>query len=380
MKNVAKFAVIMSIFTMSLLFSGLAFAAVPDKLDCDAEPIAIHATWDQNNPSKTDVTVQLLTDDNYPVKMCGVEIKCESQNTDVLAGEFGDAIVVGTTDEFGRVDLEFFSTGDRKANVKSVNIICRSSIVKGLDGSDLVEAYTDSLGVAYAQFVSSGSGSENEGTTNVMVEVDGGYGIGYQNIPVWTTRNYGTTNINGQLYVSTFPKAILADDSSTVQACVQLRKTDGHIIRDAPLKMISFVSHSTSKLLPVVQADPNNPGYTATESEDSSFPQGGVYTTYFKSAGIYDPNSVGNARIEASTEFFANDDAQVTLIGAQYWPNSIRVTSSPARILCDGESKVKMTAQLVDKSNYPVLCLEDQLCSNPTYQDFLLIPLMAIQS
>ena len=73
-------------------------------------------------------------------------------------------------------------------------------------------------------------------------------------------------------------------------------------------------------------------GLTEIESEDSTYEQGGVYTTYFKSAGIYDPNSVGCAEIEASAEFFENEFASVELVGAQYWPDSFDVTVSPGKI------------------------------------------------
>ena len=259
--------------TLALLLSGLAFAAVPDQLKCDAQPSVIHATWDTSNPSTTEVTVQLMTDYGNPVRMCGVEIKCESQNPDILNnGSLGGAIVSGKTDEFGRVALTFYSTGNRPANVGDVDIICRSlqqerctahvevlahvpdtvklskcpngnafkpndasidhsdiiadgesriiiaaqlkddengeyipvkksgirvkfisqntSIVRALDGTDMVEAYTDDQGVAYATFVSSGSGSENEGPTDIMVQVDGGYGISVEHITVWTCLLY----------------------------------------------------------------------------------------------------------------------------------------------------------------------------------------------
>jgi len=443
MKNVAKFAVIMSIFTMSLLFSGLAFAAVPDVLECDAEPSVIHATWDQNNSSMTQVTVQLMSadDETYPgepVKMCGVEIKCESQNTDVLNnGVLGGAIAIGTTNKFGRVVLNFYSTGNRNANVAdNVEIRCRSlqqescstlvdvkahvpdmvelskcpngdafdketpdidypdiiadgvsriviaaqlkddlnpdvpvkksgvkikfvsdktNIVRAVDGTDMVEAYTNDQGVAYATFVSSGAGSENDGDVDIMVEVDGGYGILKKTINVETTLNYGTTNINGQLYVSEFPLQILADGTSTVEACVQLRKDNGHIIRNPPAKVVSFVSHDISQLVPTNPFYTTNPGYAEVEDEDGRFPQGGVYTTTFRSNGIHDQNTLTEARIEASAEFFKNDDVDVELVDAQYWPEALDVTMSPGKILCDGESKVKVTAQLLDKTNgYPV--------------------------
>jgi len=432
MKTVKKSVPVIAVLLLAVAVMAVNVeAAVPDKLECDAQPSVIHATQDPEYPSMTEVTAGLFTEDGQPVKMCGIEIKCESQNPDILHNGQGGAILTATTDSEGKATFDFESTSDRPANLGKVDVICRSlqqesctaevevrervpgrvevtacpyageqkpdiladgkskvviaaqlkdrswvpvkksgvqvkfvsprtNILKECDGDvdgdglDIIKGYTNSQGVAYAEFCSAGKGSENEGSVDISVQPDGGFDINSEVITIETTLNSGTTTISGQLSMSMMPSQIMADKESTMQACIQLRKKDGHIMKNPPENVVSLVSHNISKLIPVDQEYPaTNPGYTAVE-ENGNFPQGGVYTAEFKSAGIYNPNSVGDARIEASAEFFSGTDGTVELKGSQMWPERMNVVPSLDVVGCDGTSTTKITVQLLDAKRYPV--------------------------
>ena len=260
--------------------------------------------------SKVKVYAQLLDASSHPVRKSGIQVTFQANTTNYLK-------VCGTT-----------STGS-------------------------VTEPTDANGVAVAEFCSAGDGTQNAGTTKITVSSTD-YPMTSNYTDVVTTKNSSTTYINGQIVLTFNPSTILSDSVSTTQACVQLRKYDGTLLQNPPLKPISLISENPSYLLPVNgNIDPSNPGYTEIDGKDSSFPQGDIYTTLFKSRG---PGQVSpeTATVQASAEFYSSDSSDVTLYNDQLWPADIQITESPDQILCDGESTTTITAQLVDAANHPI--------------------------
>lgn len=438
-----------------LALGSAAFAAVPDYLLCDAQPYTIQA----DGEAYTDIMVQLMTDDGQPVKICGVEVVCESQNIDVLDNGQGGAIVSGTTDEFGRFEARFYSAGSTIWNQGMWHnigeVVCRALQVDSctvevktakppavdleisvcppfeednhgswgfnvladgespiyvtaqvedqwgnpvkeagipirftaqnsdifyalqadnpgatIEGRNIVVIETDANGRATAIFRSAGSGSENSGTTMMWVAFLG-QPADFRGTRVGTFHEEGVTMREGQIEMCAMPEKILADGTSKMKVCGQLRDVNGHIVK-LEGKPVSFISEDLNILVAADPTDPNNPAYAEGYTDEY-----GLACVEFESAGIMNRNNVGDVIIEGDAEFWNGEyTGELQTRTIQIWPWYIELTASPSVLMCDGVSDVTVTAQLLDEwrkavymENFPIFfTLSDDVGLTPRQQ------------
>ncbi len=458
-----KLVSVLAVFVMILAMSGMASAAVPDRLEISEQP----ETIDADGESCIDVTAQLLADYNgatEPVKMCGVHVICESQNSNILSAKnTGAATAEGFTDEFGEAKMEFCSTGSEEYNIGDVEVVCRAlqleedsswvhvlreretriaatmcpqsgwddldSAIKALfsvnpefveadaqadiladgesklyvtgqlkndettenecgdvpvknDGKmrfkslntnivktcDVPGVYQNRLGqtmtivddgtiivdavdgVAEAEFCSAGRGSENVGDATIVIESVDFLNVDLTQITVTTTSQYGTTYKLGYLAMSAMPHQILADGVTEFDVCAQLRDQDYRIVKKLN-ELVSLESDDTNIIEAVNPASSTDAGivYVYTNSDGIAF---GRYI----SAGTFDSLNVGFADIFGTTLWLIGDkpSVQVETKTTQIWPVNIEGKATMPTVLCDGDSTVTVTAQLLDRCDMAV--------------------------
>jgi len=323
------------LFAALFLMIGLTaqtMAYVPDYLASSAQP----ATIDADGESTTDITVQLMAnldgDMQDVVKMCGIEVTCESQDPDVLHNGNGGALLTGWTDEFGKVTFTYQSTGSEGYNEGDVDVICRSIQLEETIASVHVET-----GVATHFHVTmcpkSGYDDLSQGTKNTL-------GLDAHEIEVAQAD-------------------IVADGSSHVYITAQLKND-----YENPVHKVGWVRFKSMNTVIVKtcgaagQTGTNAFGYNyeivdtgVVLVETDEF---GVATAEFCSAGTGSEN-VGSANIHIESVTFPNVYMNTTTVkttnqfGTTYKDGFLAMSSMADQIMADEESCVTICSQTRDQ-------------------------------
>ncbi len=339
-----KIVSVLAVFAMMLAMSGLAFAAVPDKLLVSEQP----ETIDADGVSCTDITVQLVAEyaDGHeePVKMCGIEVQCESQNPNILhatsaggAAVVNDATVVQWTDEFGKAKMEFCSTGSEEYNIdKDVEIVCRALQLEQDSSTVRVERVR---------------GTQIEATMCPQ--------SGYGDLSYETQQ----TLMAGPEFVMADALAdIIADGESHVYVTGQIKGEDceDKLVPVKKAGTMRFKSLDTSIVRTCEPAGTvyyNMQGQKMTVIDDGAIlveTDNGVAMAEFCSTGDGSEN-VGTAPITIESVDYLNVDKTTIKVtttsqyGTTYKDGYLAMSAMPSQILADGESCLKACAQTRDQ-------------------------------
>ncbi len=345
-----KIVSVLAAFAMLLTMSGLAFAAVPDKLLVSEQP----ETIDADGESCTDITVQLMAvyDDGHeePVKMCGIEVFCESQSPNVLSEKIsGGATAQATTDEFGKAHMEFCSTGSEEYNIGVAHVICRALQLEE-DSSDVYVLRERATRIVATMCPQSG----------------------YDDLD-WATKNKLSQN---PFFVEADAKAdILADGLSFVYITGQLKNPDGEgDCDDVPIKKVGTMRFKSLNTDVVKTCRPagtvylNMQGQTMTVVDDGTIlveTDNGVALAEFCSTG-HGAENTGDAPITIESVTFLNVDKDTITVtatseyGTTYKDGYLAMSAMPHQILADGVSQLKVCGQLRDQ-DYRIVKIVDQL-------------------
>lgn len=342
-----KIVSVLAVFAMMLAMSGLAFAAVPDKLLVSEQP----KTIDADGVSCTDVTVQLIAEyaDGHeePVKMCGIEVQCESQNPNILhatcaggATVVSDATVVQWTDEFGKAKMVFCSTGSEEYNIDDdVEIVCRA-----------LQLEEDSSKVRV------------ERIPGEVIEATMCPQSGYYDLSQETRDRLEDPQQSPDFVLDDALADIIADGESHVYITGQIKGEDceDELIPVKKAGTMRFKSLDTSI---VKTCKPAGTNYTNMQGQwmyvldDGAIlveaPEG-VAMAEFCSSGDGSEN-VGTATIVIESVDYLNVDKTTIEVkttsqyGTTYKDGYLAMSAMPSQILADGESCLKACAQTRDQ-------------------------------
>ncbi len=354
------------LFAALFLMIGLTaqtMAYVPDYLASSAQP----ATLDADGESTTDITVQLMAElDGFQdvVKMCGIEVTCESQDPDVLHNGDGGALLTGWTDEFGKVTFTYQSTGSEGYNEGDVEVICRSIQLEEISVSVHVET-----GVAdrfHVTMCPKSGYDELSPATKQALDLD-------------------------PHQVEVAQADIIADGSSHVYITAQLKnKYINPVHKNGTVRFKSMNTVIVKTCGTAGQTGTNAFGYNyeiidtgVVLVEADEF---GVATAEFCSAGTGSEN-VGTANIHIESVTYPNVEMNETFVkttnqfGTTYKEGFLAMSSMADQIMADEVSCVHICAQtrdqdyrIIKKSGWQVLFESDEttlLIADPslTYPD-----------
>lgn len=352
--------------TMAYVPDGLLVSEQPETIDADGE-------------STTDITIQLMADldgsfglnTGYEdvVKMCGIEVICESQDPDVL--EVGDtagtnhvkvssSTIKGWTDEFGKVTFTYQSTGSEHFNEGNVTVICRS--IQLQEGSSVVHVWTMPATKFHVTMCPKSGYDELEQGIKDELNLD---------------PNFNLTDAKAD---------IVADGSSHVYITAQLKNDYDNPVHLCG-KIIEFKSMDTVivETCDVPAIGTNSFGYYYEIRPNGVVwvwtDQYGVATAEFCSAGAGSEN-VGTANIHIKSVDVPNvlmNETNVTTTsqsGSTYKFGYIAMSSMADQIMADRESCVWICAQARDqdyrinrRANWQVLLESEEttlLVANPS--------------
>ncbi len=331
-----KIVSVLAVFAMMLAMSGLAFAAVPDKLLVSEQP----ETLDADGVSCTDITVQLVAEyaDGHeePVKMCGIEVQCESQNPNVLQASTGGAVAVQWTDEFGKAKMEFCSTGSEEYNIGSVQIICRSIQLEEDSSSVRVERLRGDL-IEATMCPQSGFDDLSPATQQILM--------------------------SGPEFVLADALAdIIADGESHVYITGQVKDVDCYGDR-VPVKKAGTMRFKSLNTAVVKTCEPagtvyyNMQGQKMTVIDDGAIlveTDNGVALAEFCSTGDGQENTGFSMIVIESVDYLNMQPDQIKVTatsqyGTTYKDGYLAMSAMPSQILADGESCLKACAQTRDQ-------------------------------
>ena len=334
-----KLVSVLAVFAMIIAMSGMASAAVPDKLLVSEQP----ETLDADGVSCTDITVQLVAEydngDEEPVKMCGIEVQCESQNPNILHASTGGSTAIAWTDEFGKAKMEFCSTGSEEYNIGDVQVICRAIQLE--EDSSIVHVLS---------------------VRGELIEATMCPQSGYYDLSQEVRDRLEDSQQSPEFVLDDALADIIADGESHVYVTGQIKglDCDEELVPVKKAGVMRFKSLDTSIVKTCEPAGTvyyNMQGQKMTVLDDGAIlveTDNGVAMAEFCSTGDGSEN-VGTATIVIESVDYLNvvkDEIEVTTTsqyGTTYKDGYLAMSAMPSQILADGESCLKACAQTRDQ-------------------------------